>query len=116
MTTEPSGISLSGGINAPAATTQLRPIRDRSSTIAPFAIMLPSPTVQPCRNARWPIVTFAPTTTGTPGSVWMTVPSCTFEPAPISIHSVSPRNTQLNQTLAPASSRTQPMTSADGAT
>ena len=36
ITTEPSGITLSGGTSAPAAMTQLLPTRARSSTMAPL--------------------------------------------------------------------------------
>ena len=116
MTTLPSGISLPGGTSAPAAIRQRLPILAPSSTIAPLAIMLPSPTLQPCRKAMCPTVTSAPMRTGTPGSVWITLPSWMLLPRPISIQSVSPRITALNQTLAAASRRTLPITCADGAT
>src|SRR6056297_2557108 len=49
-------------------------------------------------------------------SVCITVPSWTLEPSPISIHSLSPRSTDWNHTLAPAFSRTRPITRASGAT
>ena len=49
-------------------------------------------------------------------SVWQTQPSCTFEPAPTTIGSLSPRSTALNQTEAPGSSTTRPISRAPGAT
>jgi hypothetical protein len=54
--------------------------------------------------------------TGRPGSVWITAPSCTLLPAPTWIQSLSPRSTALNHTLLSSPSRTEPMTSALGAT
>ena len=43
--------------SAPAPTRQLRPITARLSTIAWMPISEPSPTVQPCSIAWWPMVT-----------------------------------------------------------
>jgi len=56
-----------------------------------------------------------PTIVGQPGSAWMTLPSCTLLPLPISMRSSSARNTQLNHRLAPAPSCTDPITCAPGA-
>ena len=67
----------------------------------------PRPIVQPCSMAMWPMVQSSPMVSGKPGSVWSTQPSCTFERAPITIGSLSPRSTLPNQTLA-SSRRTSP--------
>ena len=48
-------------------------------------------------------------------SVCSTQPSCTFEPAPMRISSLSPRRTEPHQTLAPGSSTTRPISTAFGA-
>ncbi len=48
-------------------------------------------------------------------SVWQTLASCTLDPAPISISSLSPRSTAPNQTLAPSPRRTLPISAASGA-
>ena len=49
-------------------------------------------------------------------SVCNTQASCTLEPAPMRISSLSPRSVAPNQTEAPASSTTRPMILASGAT
>ena len=49
----------------------------------------------------WPMVQPAPMVSGKPMSVWQTQLSCTFEPSPTTIGSLSPRSTALNQTEAP---------------
>ena len=46
----------------------------------------------------------------------MTVPSCTLEPSPISMSSISPRRTQVGQTEALGPIRTEPITTAEDAT
>ena len=43
-------------------------------------------------------------------SVWQVELSCTLEFSPISIHSLSPRSTAPNHTLAELSKRTLPIT------
>jgi hypothetical protein len=48
---------------------ELRPIRAWFSTVAPMPISEFSPTRQPCRIARWPIVQPSPTIMGAPMSV-----------------------------------------------
>ena len=50
----------------------------------------------------WPITQFAPITIGKPGSVCSVELSWICERSPISIHSLSPRSTAPNQTLASA--------------
>ena len=62
------------------------------------------------------MVQFLPITSGLPGSVWQTVFSWTFEPSPTSIHSLSPRSTEPNQTLASFFRRTLPISTALSAT
>ena len=47
-----------------------------------------------------PDVQFLPMVRGKPMSVWQVELSCTLELSPISIHSLSPRSTAPNQTLA----------------
>ena len=70
---------------------------------------------QPCNVTRWPMVQSSPISSGNPRSVCITQPSCTFERAPIVIHSLSPRSTEPNHTLASSSRRTRPMIVASGA-
>ena len=94
----------------PAPTMLLRPIFAPFITIEPMPISAPSSMVQPCRMTLWPTVQFLPITMGKPRSVWQVEPSCTLAPSPISIHSLSPRSTAPNQTLAPGFRRTRPIT------
>ena len=48
--------------------------------------------------------------------MWQTQLSCTFEPSPTTIGSLSPRRTALNQTEAPFASSIRPESRAPGAT
>ena len=75
---------------------------------------LPSPMMQPCRIAMWPMVQSGPMVSGKPWSVWQTQLSCTFEPSPTTIGSLSPRSTALNQTEAPFASTIRPESRAPG--
>ena len=100
MTTESSGMRVFGVTSAPAPMTQRLPMTAPSSTIAALPMSVSSPIVQLCSSAWCPTVTRAPTCVGMPASVWMTQPSWMLVPAPISIQSLSPRSTALNQTLA----------------
>ena len=84
----------------PAPTMLPRPILAPFMTIEPIPTSAPSSSVQPCRMTLWPTVQFLPIVSGKPRSVWQVELSCTLEPSPISIHSLSPRNTAPNQTLA----------------
>ena len=96
--------------NAPAPTTLLRPILAPLRMVAPIPIRLFSAMVQPCSTTACPIVQLAPTTSGKPMSVCSKQFSCTFEPSPISTHSLSPRSVEPYQILASRLSRTLPMT------
>ena len=116
ITSTPSGICLPSVTSAPAPTSTLLPITAPFSTVAVMPIRLPSPIVQPCSIARCPTVQPAPTVSGKPLSVWQTQPSCTLVFSPTTIGSMSPRSTALNQTAAPAPSRTRPISRAPGAT
>ncbi len=87
-----------------------RPILAPFMTIEPIPTSAPSSSVQPCRMTLWPTVQFFPIVSGKPRSVWQVELSCTLEFSPISIHSLSPRNTAPNQTLALLRRRTLPMT------
>jgi hypothetical protein len=58
----------------------------------------------------------APMVSGKPMSVCRTAFSCTLDPAPTRISSLSPRSVAPNQTEAPASSTTRPIRLASGAT
>ncbi len=62
------------------------------------------------------MVTPSPTVSGRPGSVCITVPSCTLLRAPITIGSLSPRSTAPYQTVAPGPRVTRPMITALSAT
>src|SRR5688572_16394657 len=53
-------------------------------------------------------------TVGTPWSTWMTVPSWTFESAPMVIDAVSPRTTAVGQIDTRGPSVTSPQTNAAG--
>ncbi len=116
ITSVPSGISLPSVMSAPAPTSTLRPITAPFITIAPMPTKLFSPTVQPWSSAICPMVQPAPMVSGKPMSVWQTQLSCTFEPSPTTIGSLSPRSTALNQTEAPALSTIRPLSCAPGAT
>jgi len=85
-------------------------------TVAPIPTKELFPIVHPWSIAMWPIVTPFPICILTPGSVWSTAPSCTFVLSPISIKSLSPRITALNQTLLDDPMFTFPTTTAFGAT
>ena len=95
---------------------QLAPIFAPFMTVECMPIRVPSPIVQPCRMTLWPTVQLAPMTRGKPGSVCSVQLSCTLLRSPTSIHSLSPRSTAPNQTLAPALSLTLPMSVALSAT
>ena len=112
---ELSGNSLPSVTRAPAPTSEFLPILAPLSTIAPMPIRLPSPMVQPCSSARWPIVQPRPMVNGKPGSVCMIVCSWTLLSSPISIRSLSPRMTTPNHTETLRPIPTFPMIVASGA-
>src|SRR6266404_6231256 len=60
--------------------------------------------------------TLAPATSGSPGSVCNTAPSCTLLLAPMLMVSLSPRRVAPNHTLLPSARTTSPMIEALGAT
>ena len=107
---EPSGNSLPSVTSAPAPTSEFFPIVAPLSRIAPMPIRLLSPTLAPCRMTLWPITQSRPITIGKPGSVCSVALSWICERSPSSIHSLSPRSTEPNQTLASVLSRTRPIT------
>ena len=72
--------------------------------------------MQPCSMTLWPITQFAPITIGNPGSVCSVALSWICERSPSSIHSLSPRSTAPNQTLAWLFIRTRPISTAVSAT
>jgi len=78
-------------------------------------IKLLAPMVQPWRMTLWPITQSGPIVNGNPGSVCNVALSWICERSPSSIHSLSPRNTAPNQTLASILSRTLPISVAVGA-
>src|SRR6185503_12972366 len=113
--------STPGGISRPSAMSDPAPRIEPAPTFAPFSstafmpIRLPSQTSQPCSITLCPMVTFAPSTSGLPGSACSTEPSCTLVHSPMVISSLSPRMTTLNQTFAWRPRTTEPMTAAVGA-
>src|ERR1700712_2045158 len=115
MTSEPSGITLPSPISELAPMMQYLPIVAplRITELMPISVL--SSTVQPCSMTLWPMVTFLPMVSGEPMSVCITVPSWTLLFSPMSISSLSPRNTAPTQTLALACSLILPMRVAVGA-
>ncbi len=111
-TSEPSGMALPSVTMAPAPMRQFFPTTARLRMMAPMPISEFSPMVQPCSITRWPTLTFFASVTGTPPSVWMTLPSCTLTFSPSVITSLSPRMVTFHHTLALASSTTEPITAA----
>ncbi len=86
--------------SAEAPINEPLPIRAPLSTVARIPIKQSSSTVAPCTMAAWPMVTFAPTTHGKPGSACRQARSCTLVRGPIVTDSQSPRITAPNHTLA----------------
>ena len=82
-----------------APMTDPRPIRAPFKRTAPIPIRQSSSMVQPCRITRWPTVTRLPTEHGMPGSAWIIDRSWMLVASPIVMRSVSPRRTELYQTL-----------------
>ena len=86
---------------APSITSEPMPTRQRSSI------------VQPCRMTLWPMVTSAPTVSGSPaglsGVAWFTCstePSWTLVRAPMRMRFTSPRSTENGHTEASSASST----------
>src|SRR5436305_745000 len=114
--------------------------QDRGGTVILARTTAPAPTIDPvpmtqpptrteawpmrtlfsmtleCTSALCPMVTSSPTIVGSFSSVWMVELSCTFDRAPISMRSMSPRSTVPNHTDACSWSVTSPMSTAVGAT
>ncbi len=99
---ELSGKLLPSVTTLPAPTSEFFPILTPFIMIAPMPISELSPMVQPCRITLWPITQLLPITMGKPGSVCSVELSWICERSPSSIHSLSPRSTAPNQTLASA--------------
>ncbi len=114
-TSEPGATSMFSSSKAPAPMIEPRPTRTPLSKIAPMPIRQSSSTVQPCRMTRCPTVTRSPTEQGIPGSAWIIVRSWMLDCAPMEIRSVSPRSTELYQTLDSAPMWTSPRMIAPGA-
>src|SRR3954454_24304061 len=116
MARTPSGISVPPVTSAPAATRLLAPTVAWSRTVAWLAISASAPMVQACTTQLWPMVAPGPISTGPWGPACRTEPSCTFAPSRTTTEPKSARSTALNQTEAPASTVTSPISEAVGAT
>ena len=116
-TTRSAGSDIRSDIRAATATRVAGSVRsDPTAQLMGEARALVAQEQAPWIIAEWPIVTPLPTRSGTPGSVCMTVRSCTLDPSPMTIGSNSERSTQPYQTLAPASSTMLPTSVAFSAT
>src|SRR5712692_7606493 len=87
-------------MRAPAPIRQPLPMTAWLRMIAPMPTRDPSPMVQPWSMARWPTETFLPRVRGMPGSACRTAASWMLVRSPMVMMSLSPRTTDLNQTLA----------------
>ncbi len=116
ITRLPGGTCIPSGTTAPAATTLPVPIRTPLSRMLPIPIRHSSSTVQPCRIALCPTPHRSPMVHGNPASTWTMVPSWMLVWAPITIGAMSPRRTEVYQTLDSGPRVTSPMTTAVGAT
>src|SRR5215207_148313 len=110
------GISPSSFTTLPAAGMARLPMRARLRTMLPMPTSASSSITHPSSTERCPTVTFRSTSVGRSSLVCSTHLSWMLLPVPTTILSKSPLRTAPNQTLAPSSSTTSPMSTAVGAT
>ncbi len=112
----PAVTRIPGGTTAPAPTMAPDSTTAPSSTRAPMPIRQPGSSVQPWIMQECPMATSAPMTSGWVSWVTCnTVPSWTFERAPIRIQFTSPRAAVWNQKETSSPTSIAPVRCAPGA-